>query len=247
MQVTVAGYSFRRRIAIDPWIVGERLMQITTVLKPAPGRPLVPTSDRAPLAGAIKMLRSGETLFEEGDEADSAYEVESGLLRVYRLLPDGRRQITGFLSDGRIIGIPEEGVCTCSVEAATTTTLRRYRRAVYERRLDGEPGFARRLLKAAFLDLRQAEDQALLLGRKSATEKLASFLLQMSWLQGGADGITLPMCRSDIADYLGLTVETVSRAFTTLKSQGIIALKTPIRVDILERDWLESCADGLDG
>lgn len=199
---------------------------------------------RSALPAVIKVLDAGEMLFAEGDDADCAFEVTSGLLRVYRLLPDGRRQITGLLPAGQVIGIPPDGVRDCTVEAATPATLRRYRRAVFERRLDGEPGFARRLLAAALLGLHQAQDQALLLGRKSAMERLASFLIQMSAMQGGGDALTLPIRRGDIADYLGLTIETVSRSFTKLKVSGVIALHTASSVEILDRDRLEGWAEG---
>ena len=211
---------------------------------PAHALPRMP-ADGTALPGVLRKLAAGETLFAEGDEAESAFEVVSGMLRVYRMLSDGRRQITGFLSEGRIVAIPPEGVWLTTVEAANEVAVRCFRRAAVEQRLDTNPAFARRLLAAASLDLRQAQDQALLLGRKSATEKVASFLLQMSAMQDDADVLSLPVRRGDIADYLGLTVETVSRCFTRLKTTGVIALPTPTMVEITDRARLEDCADGF--
>lgn len=201
--------------------------------------------DRPSFPGVVRTLGAGETLFAEGDDADSAYEVTSGLLRVYRLLAGGRRQITGLLPPGRVIGIAPDGVRDCTVEAATPATVRRYRRAVFERRLDAEPGFARRLLTAALEDLHRAQEQALLLGRKSAMERLASFLLQVPAMQDDGDAIVLPIRRADIADYLGLTIETVSRCFTRLKTAGVIALHAASSVEIRDRDRLGDWADGM--
>lgn len=208
------------------------------------GGPAQRTPDANALPGALRSLAAGETLFGEGDEADCAFEVEGGMLRVYRLLPDGRRQITGFLMEGRIIAPPPDGEWRTTVEAATPVQVRCYRRGTVERRLDTDPLFARRLLAAASLDLRLAQDQALLLGRKAATEKVASFLLQMAALRHNDTELFLPIRRGDIADYLGLTVETVSRCFTRLKTAGVIALPTPTVVEILDRGQLEDCADG---
>ena len=119
----------------------------------------------------------GETLFVEGDEMDSVYEVVRGMLRLYKLLPDGRRQITGFLSAGSLLGSAPEGVCLYTAEAITEVTLCRYKRAAFERLIDEVPGFAKRLLAATSHELRAAQDQMLLLGRKTAAEKIASFLL----------------------------------------------------------------------
>jgi CRP/FNR family transcriptional regulator len=182
----------------------------------------------------------------EGDAADSIYEVVQGTLRLYKLLPDGRRQITGFLSRGHLLGLAPEGVCVYSAEAITDVTLCRYARAAFERLIDEVPGFARHLLATASHELCAAQDQMLLLGRKTAMEKVASFLLRTADQQAadGADGVDLPMTRNDIADYLGLTIETVSRTFTKLKDEELISLPRPARLVIRDRDGLEELAAG---
>ncbi len=188
----------------------------------------------------------GETLFAEGDDADSVYEVVRGMLRLYKLLPDGRRLITGFLSAGQLLGLGPEGICVYTAEAVTEVTVCRYTRTGFERLIDEVPGMAKRLLTVASQELCAAQNQMLLLGRKSATEKVASFLLLMAERQGseGVDAVDVPMTRSDIADYLGLTIETVSRTLSKLKQDGLIALLTSAHIEIRDRERLEELAAG---
>ena len=188
---------------------------------------------------------AGENVFSEDDEADGVYEVVAGMLRLYKLLPDGRRQIIGFLGPGQIFGLGSEGLHTYAAEAVNDVMLRRYPRAGFFRLFDEVPGLARRLLAVTSNELRAAQDQMLLLGRKGAAEKVASFLLLlMAEQQGVDDEVSVPMSRGDIADYLGLTVETVSRTFTKLRIEGAIALPTANHVAIRDRDQLEDFASG---
>jgi CRP/FNR family transcriptional regulator, anaerobic regulatory protein len=195
---------------------------------------------------SLQKKAPGETLFAEGDDADSVYEVVQGTLRLFKLLPDGRRLITGFLSAGHLLGLAPEGVCVYTAEAITDVTLCRYKRAAFERLIDEVPGFAKRLLAVTSHELRAAQDRMLLLGRKTAAEKVASFLLLMAERHGdeGADEIDVPMTRNDIADYLGLTIETVSRTLTKLKQDGLIALASAARIALLDRDRLDELAAG---
>ncbi len=201
-------------------------------------------ASRIVAVSTLQRAKPGETLFAEGDEADGIYEVVSGMLRLYKLLPDGRRQITGFLSAGQILGLAPEGTHVYSAESINDVTLCRYPRVGFDRLIDEVPGLARRLLAVTSHELRAAQDQMLLLGRKAATEKVASFLLLMADQQDNEKDVAVPMARSDIADYLGLTTETVSRTFTKLKNEGLIALPTPNHVEILGRERLEDFAAG---
>lgn len=196
--------------------------------------------------GAVQRNAPGTILFSEGDDADSVFEVVSGTLRLYKVLIDGRRQIIGFVSGGRLLGIAPQRHYLCSAEAVTPLTVRRYKRPAFERRIDEEPGLARRILAELSDELCMAQDQMLLLGRKSATEKVASFLLSLAADHDGdvVAHIDLPMGRGDIADYLGLTVETVSRTFTKLRNDGLIALPSPHSVEILDSEQLEEVAAG---
>jgi len=197
--------------------------------------------------GMLQCKARGETVFSEGDEADCVYEVVRGMVRLCKLLPDGRRQITGFLSAGQFLGLAPEGTYVYTAEAITEVTLCRYKRAAFDRLIDQVPGFARRILAVASHELSAAQNQMLLLGRKAAVEKVASFLLLMADLAGEDEetaAIGLPMTRSDIADYLGLTIETVSRTLTKMKQDRVIALPAPDRIEILDGDRLEEFATG---
>jgi len=194
----------------------------------------------------VQTLASGRTLFSEGHRAEHVFEVIHGTLRVYKLLSDGRRQITGFLSSDRLLGLANRGLYLYTAEAVTEVALRRYSRTGFTRLADEMPSFARRLIALTANELCAAQDQMLLLGRKAAIEKVASFLLQRA-NEYGTDcrrSVQIPMTRSDIADYLGLTIETVSRMFTRLRHEGAIDLPSSSCVEILDRDQLEKLAAG---
>jgi CRP/FNR family transcriptional regulator len=200
-----------------------------------------------PLAaiGSLHKKTPGEAVFVEGDDAEGIYEVVRGTVRLYKLLPDGRRQIIGFMSAGHLLGLAPEGHYVYGAEAITPVMLRRYKRTAFDRLIDEVPGLARRLLAAASHELSAAQNQMLLLGRKTAAEKVASFILLTAKQQGdGVDEIDVPMTRNDIADHLGLTIETVSRTLSKLKAEGLIALPTPTRLEIRDRDRLADMAAG---
>lgn len=202
---------------------------------------------RVATIGTLQKVVPGQTVFSEGDQAESVYEVVRGMLRLYKLLPDGRRQITGFLSAGHLLGLVHDELYLYTAEAITEVTLCRYPRTRFDRLVDEVPGFARRLLAVTSDELRAAQDQMLLLGRKTATEKIASFLLMMAERHSdneSMDEVQIPMGRNDVADYLGLTTETVSRALAKLKCQGVITLSTPAHIEFSNRDRLEELAAG---
>jgi CRP/FNR family transcriptional regulator, anaerobic regulatory protein len=195
-----------------------------------------------------RTLAPRQTVFCEGDPADNVYEVARGMLKLFKLLPDGRRQVTGFLSPGHLLGLAHDEHYLYTAEAVTEVVLCRYPRAQFDRLVDEVPGFARRLLAATYDELRAAQDQMLLLGRMEAAEKVASFLLAMAergkTKEGQEDEILVPMARNDIADYLGLTTETVSRTLTQLKREGAISLSTPSHIVLRNRKRLEQLAEG---
>jgi len=188
---------------------------------------------------------AGETLFAEGDDADCVYEVVKGTLRVCKLLPDGRRQIMGFPGSGHLLGLAAGGNHAYTAEAVTDVTLCRYPRASVDRLVDKVPSLARRLWTATSDELRFAQQQLVLLGRKTATEKVASFLLLLAEQQKSLDGtVFVSMSRTDIGDYLGLTIETVSRTLSKLKRDGLIALPVPDQVKLLDVERLSELAEG---
>ncbi len=173
-------------------------------------------------------FRAGEVLVREGDPASQLYNITGGDVRVHKLLADGRRQIVGFLSAGDFLGLASGDRYAFSAEALTAGSACRFRKTDYRRLLAEMPELEHALLDRAAHELKAAHDQMLLLGRKTAMERLASFLVDLSEKarRSGGDGrlVALPMTRAEIADYLGLTTETVSRNTTRLKTRGVIRL-----------------------
>ncbi len=177
-----------------------------------------------------RAFAAGEVLAREGDPADRMFNVTSGAVRVHKLLPDGRRQIVGFLFAGDFLGLAAGDRYAYSAEAITAGSACRFPRNAYRKLLREIPDLEASLLERTANELRAAQDQMLLLGRKTAIERLASFLLDLSARDRRAGGegreVQLPMTRAEIADYLGLTTETVSRVTSRLKSRGVIRLLT---------------------
>jgi CRP/FNR family transcriptional regulator len=193
-------------------------------------------------------LDAGAHVINEGDEADAVFNIASGSIKLYKLLQDGRCQITGFLQPGDFCGIATDGTYAYSAEALEPTEIcsmpRRKLEAVFAR----HPELERRLLAIISHELSVAQDQMLLLGRKTAAERLAAFLLRQSErntrIGWPADPVHLAMSRADIADYLGLTIETVSRTFTKLKEEGAIRLPSKSVVELANRARLQLLAEG---
>jgi len=167
-----------------------------------------------------------EEIFGEGEAAPHVYRVLSGAVRTYRVLSDGRRQIVEFHTAGDVFGLDGEGRHTLGAEAIRNTTLAVMRREAFLH----EPEYgADAAIKALLKKFQRAQAHMLLLGRQTACERVASFLLDFRQ-RGGQPSIDLPMSRQDIADYLGLTIETVSRTFTQLQCSGLIDLISCRRV-----------------
>ena len=193
-------------------------------------------------------LAPGDPLFNEGDAADNAYNVTSGTVKIYRLLPDGRCQITGFLTAGDFLGLGDDETYAFSAEAVSNATLCRFPRQKLRRLLDDFPQMEKRLLQMAGRELAAAKEQMVLLGRKTAKERIISFLINLSRAaarRGESDNpVALPMTRADMGDYLGLTTETVSRTITQLKKERMIDTQTGSRIALLDRPALETMAEG---
>ena len=193
-------------------------------------------------------LEAGQPLFDEGEPADYVFNVTAGCVKVYKLLPDGRRQVTGFLFPGDFLGLANQDTYAFSAEAVTPAALCRFQRGKLEGAMERFPQLEKRLLDVASHELAVAQEQMLLLGRKTAKERLASFLIKLS--EGAqrrgqpASPVRLPMTRADIGDYLGLTTETVSRVMTQLKGQGTISLLPNGQVDLRDLEALEDLASG---
>jgi CRP/FNR family transcriptional regulator len=186
-----------------------------------------------------------ETMFIQGEEADAVYTITAGLARLYKLLPDGRRQIVGFALPGDFLGLAMRERYGFSADAVEPVAACRFSRAAYSAFVDARPHLLRRLHEFATHELTLAQDQMMLLGRRTAEEKLVSFLLHMRdrWARLGRASVTvpLPMSRQDIADSLGLTIETVSRTFTKLAKDKAIAI-VPDGVRLMNLERLETLA-----
>ena len=193
-------------------------------------------------------LAAGDVLTREDDPAVSVFNITSGSVRIYKLLPDGRRQITGFLFAGDFIGLAAGSAYGFSAEAIEDTTLCRFRAADYHALAREKPSLEAALLGRAMHELAAAQGQMLLLGRKTARERLASFLVTMVDRDpvhpSAANVVRLSMTRSEIADYLGLTIETVSRELTRLKTAGVIHALSLHDIRIEQPDRLRALADG---
>jgi len=174
-----------------------------------------------PAGSRIKYARN-EEIFGEGDSADFIYRIQSGTVRLYRVLSDGRRQIGAFYFAGETFGIERDDEHRLSAEAVTDCEISAIPRQIVFRHAERSPAYARRLWDEAAADLAEARDHMLLLGRQSAVERIASFLLTMEARNADRGMIALPMSRQDIADYLGLTIETVSRTLSRLEDQGVL-------------------------
>ena len=189
---------------------------------------------------------AGDTVIFEGDMASNVYSLSSGLLRLSKLLPDGRRQIAGFLFPGDFLGITLEEEHAFTAEAVAPSALCRFPRRQFDSFVIEHPELERRLYSVAAHELAAARQQLVLLGRKTATERIASFLLMLGSRCHShcCRDIALPMSRADIADYLGLRIETISREISSLKAARVIQLTGRQSYRIVDRQRLELLADG---
>lgn len=201
------------------------------------------------LASIAKVIEiePGSTFINEGDPADHFYNLTRGTVRLFKLLPDGRRQITGFGHCGDFLGLAVSSSYAFSAEAIDHVRYCRFSRRALRKLLDDFPALEKRLLEVASNELVAAQEQMLLLGRKTARERVASFLLMQdgktSCIHRGP-AMILPMTRGDMADYLGLTIETVSRTFARLKKERLVETPRSDSVILLDREGLEHLAAG---
>ena len=185
------------------------------------------------------------TLFSQGEEASSVFNITEGMARLYKLLPDGRRQIIGFALPGDFVGLSLSDRFSFSADAVDDMRVCRMSRVRFAHLLDEKPHLMRRLHEMAANELMIAQDQLVVLGRRSADERVAVFLLSLrkrfAKIHHLSPTIPLPMSRQDIADYLGLTIETVSRTLTRFEREKMLVIVTG-GVRLLDTDRAESMA-----
>lgn len=186
--------------------------------------------------GGMIFYPVGSMIYAQGDATGPLYLVEFGTVRVLQVTPDGRRQITSFCYPGDVFGLEPGAEHEFSAESVDGAGVRVLRPA-------NETGFAQRLLGLALRRFARAQAHLVLLGRLSANEKMSSFLADLHERQGEDGIVNLPMQRNDIADYLGLTFETVSRVLRVLKDRGLIRLKSVDCIEILDAEALANLSE----
>jgi CRP/FNR family transcriptional regulator, nitrogen fixation regulation protein len=193
--------------------------------------------------GSRRSFTRDEEIYAEGDPSDCWYQVISGTVRICKLWADGRRQIAEFCFGGDCFGLDNARERIYSAEAVGDAVVMRYPRRATERLIDENPRLVRHVCDMTLRDLAHAQTRMLLLGRMNAAERVVSFLLEMFERRDAVRALDLPMSRSDIADYLGLTIETVCRVLSALKRNGMIAIPNANRIELRDRNALEAIGE----
>jgi CRP/FNR family transcriptional regulator len=171
-------------------------------------------------------FRSGKTIFSEGEPAENAFGLSQGVVRLYKLLPDGRRHVVAFALPGDFLGMPLADRHSFSADAIGEVALCRFPRDDLTKFIQSSPSMMRRMVEFATRELDMAQDQLLLLGNGSAEERVAMFLVswrnRLARLSVFSETVPLPMRRQDIADFLGLKLETISRTLAKLEQKNVI-------------------------
>jgi CRP/FNR family transcriptional regulator len=214
----------------------------------------IPNDDIRPIAietfaqsKRTRQLPAGTYLYYEADTVTQLFQIETGVVRLTRVLEDGRRQVIAFGYPGDIVGFPAQGLHHTDCDALTETVLTPISRKVLDDS-DQDPELHGQLVAAALREISAMQDHFMMLGRRSAPEKVACFLRVL--LERIADKgreppvIDLPMTRGDIADFLGLTTETVSRCLSALRKSGVVTMRGVNRIAVLDQAALCLRAEG---
>lgn len=226
----------------------QATMQTARQARGVPGgiavRPAAPDAlDLLEQFGSAVAIQREHEIHGQGDAAEYCWRILSGCVRTVKLMEDGRRQVGEFLFAGDIFGLDDLAIHDFAAEAVTDVKLRRYPRRMVEALADSHAALARRLRALTLNNLREAHERLVLLGRKTAVEKIASFVLEMDRRSAtpGRAMLDLPMSRTDIADHLGLTVETVCRVLAHLKREGTLGISRT-GVELHDRRYLRDLA-----
>jgi len=222
--------------SLSPSVAGHRVSPVAQPLTD----PFAAVTGHAGLIATEFSYRKDEEIYGEDEPAEYVYQVISGAVRSYKLLSDGRRQIGAFHLPGDVFGLESSAIHRLAAEAIIDTSVRLVKRRSLEQAASVDVQVARKLWAMTAGDLRHAEDHMLLLGRKTAMERVATFLLEMDRRLAVAGMMALPMCRRDIGDYLGLTLETVSRALSQLHAQGILGFSGARQIVLRNRQSLHN-------
>lgn len=192
----------------------------------------------------VRQLKPGETLYCEGETATYCFEVLNGVLKEYQVLEDGRREISEFYRKDDLFGYCAVTERLETVEAVTSVAVRCIPRDAFFRRMEQSPAFSRSIVETLIERLARAHSRMLLLGRMRAHQRVASFLLRLAD-DAGDDECVIEMSRQDIADHLGLTIETVCRVLTDFKKRHLIDMPVARRFTVRDSRGLEAEADTL--
>ena len=194
-----------------------------------------PIADSIELMGARMSYARNVEIYGEGEPAEYLYKVIKGAVRISKLLDDGRRQVTVFHLPGEIFGLELGKEHRFSAEAISESSILVVKRSTVLALAGRDGEVARQLWTLTADALQCVQDHMLVLGCMNAKERVASFLLQLAKRVSGGDELELPMSRQDIADYLGLTIETVSRTMTQLENDAAIRLPTSRHIVLRNR------------
>ena len=207
---------------LDKSIVRHATTSITTSISPLPAT--VPQLTKLAGFERTEVFRSGQSIYSQDDPAAFVYLIKVGMVRTVVLAPDGKRAVRGFLVRGEIFGMESSTMYPCSAEAVCDSYLVRFQRSRLEELAVTDNAVSREVLSWLLRNGDCIAQRLVLLGRGNAIEKLSYFLVDLADRLAVSRRLELPMSRTDIGDYLGLSSETVSRTFTTLREQGLIAL-----------------------
>ncbi len=206
-------------------------------------------AELADIATILTYQAGGVVIFTEGEDAHFLYLIDEGVIRICRHLPDGARQVLGFMWPGDMLGLMEAGRYVNAAETLTPATVFRLPLDRLERLLLSEPPLQLHMLTKAAHELRRAQRQLIVLGQLNNTKRLASFLLDsrqhVSFFDSATGRLRLPMSRFDIADYLGTSPESVARAFAALERGGLVRRTSPRMVQLLDPDALARFVRGI--
>ena len=199
-------------------------------------------------SGSVRLVKPREHVFTTGDARSHVYRVESGAVCLYKIMGDGRRQVLDFAYAGDFIGLGFQGEYTFNAQALEPSRLKCLPVATLSRMVDRDPRLGMKLYEAMSRELSATQEHLFTVGQRSAVERVACFLLSLSRRNArhgqNAETLVLPMTRSDIADFLGLTIETVSRTLTKFRSAKIIDLEQCTLLRLINIDKLERLSVG---
>lgn len=215
---------------------------------PPAAAPSITCFDLRLAQSSLRRVEEKELLFAEGDHVSHVYRVETGALALYKVLADGRRQVIGFAYPGDIVGLGLDDKYSMNAQAVKSTRVRCLTALSLHKSAANDPELSLKLYETIARELAATRDLMLTTGQRSAIERVAGFLLALSRRnrRNSQDpaSLELPMTRTDIGDFLGLTIETVSRTFTKLRIMGLIELPHSNEVKLHDIDTLEELAEG---